>query len=99
MFVGRSSHLRDEGKRFLDLLAELLMRLPCHVVIDETFPPGQEPTESIAVDQAYAAMSYLRRPELASSSFSLAAAQVSDSPRLSQQPMLRITLLNRSFYQ
>ena len=99
VFSGRGSQLSDGGKRFLDLLAELLARLPCHVVIDQTVPPGEDPASAASVDRAYAAMAYLQRPALSGSAFSIGAGQVSTSARNSEKPMLRITLLKRSFYQ
>lgn len=100
LFAGRGSQLSDEGKTMLDLLADFLRLLPCHVVVNECVPPGQDASEGLSLDRSWGVMSYLgQRAELSSSAFSIAAVQVSTNPRHADGPVIRITLLKRSFYR
>ena len=98
MFWGNGTSLKTAGRSYLDLIATFAKKMPCLIVVGQSFFGGSEDAE-LALQRACTVIRYLTETGgLPARRFSIAATPSSGLKSVSG-PALEITLLARSIYE
>lgn len=92
MFVSQTAVLKPEGKEWLDVLAEFVLRTPGGIVISE-----QGPDQSIdsSMNRTFSVMSYLKGKGIGSSRLNISCRGTLPAYHYQQQTLLEVCILEQ----
>lgn len=100
VFWGNGTAISRQGRSLLNTMAGFLQRVPGRVVVSECGPVDDKPPQHFRLPRAWAVVDYLttNRP-LDKKAFSISATAMLQRDKPPSEPMLEITILERSIYE
>ena len=100
VFWGNGTAISRQGRSLLNTMAAFLQRAPGRVVVSECTPADDKPPQHFGLPRAWAVVDYLttNRP-LDKKAFSISTTAMLHRDKPPSEPMLEITILERSIYE